>query len=532
MALPRIAPRTALRVVMVAAAAGLFGYEAWQRKHVADPAHETRGELLIEGLHDEPSRLGSLAWKPCTLRKDAATPRPSSARDRDEPRILCSTLSVPERRDRPEGPHIELKLALVEASEVAERDLVVFIAGGPGQAATETFDAVAAAFGPLLEHHHVLLVDQRGTGGSHPLRCDRDENDVEQSSLDLARVKARTVACRDKLSAGTDLSRYTTSDAVEDLEAVRQAVGAPQLDLVGISYGTRMAQQYLVHHPEGVRSVVLDGVVPNEERLGEHMGREIDNALRMGSAACVADAACKKRFGDPYATLRRAQARLVTQPASVTFRDSVTFAERTRPFGALGLVGLARLFAYATETQALLPLLVDEADHGRYGPIVALLSTEDDPLGSMYEGMSMSVLCGEDVPLITPDPADSTRLLGGDVAATLKAQCEVWPHGTPPDGFHAPLHSDKPVLLLSGERDPVTPPAYAEAVKKGLTRARHLVGKGQGHSLLGRGCVPKLVARFVDRLDPTGLDAACVDDRRCRYAASPARGRRTSCRFP
>ena len=102
-------------------------------------------------------------------------------------------------------------------------------------------------------------------------------------------------------------------------------------------------------------------------------------------------------------------------------------------------------------------------------------------------------------------------LLGNNLVDGIKASCEVWPHETRPADFHTPLKTDKPVLILEGEFDPVTPPRYGEQVMKGLGNARLIVAKGQGHNVIGRGCIPKLVGDFVDKLDPKTLEAKCVD---------------------
>ncbi|HZW52199.1 MAG TPA: alpha/beta hydrolase, partial [Rudaea sp.] len=93
----------------------------------------------------------------------------------------------------------------------------------------------------------------------------------------------------------------------------------------------------------------------------------------------------------------------------------------------------------------------------------------------------------------------------------VKAGCEVWPHAARPADFHTPLKTDKPVLILEGALDPVTPPRYGEQVVKNLSNARLIVAKGQGHNVIGRGCIPKLVGDFVDKLDPKTMDAKCVD---------------------
>jgi len=130
----------------------------------------------------------------------------------------------------------------------------------------------------------------------------------------------------------------------------------------------------------------------------------------------------------------------------------------------------------------------------------------------MTPGMALSVVCSEDVDLAQERPEDAALILGGKLIGAMRAQCEAWPKGRRPDDFHTPLKSDLPVLLLSGEYDPVTPPRYGDAVLKGLSRGRHLVALGQGHNVIGRGCMPRLVKRFVEKLETDKLDAGCIAD--------------------
>ena len=125
--------------------------------------------------------------------------------------------------------------------------------------------------------------------------------------------------------------------------------------------------------------------------------------------------------------------------------------------------------------------------------------------------LQLAVSCAEDAPWLVSDPADRDTLMGSSFVDVLRAQCEVWPRGRVPGDFHAPVTTGRPVLLFSGEFDPVTPPRYGEAVARGLPHARHLVLHGQGHGVLGVGCTPRLLGRFLDRPEPAHLDAACID---------------------
>jgi pimeloyl-ACP methyl ester carboxylesterase len=125
--------------------------------------------------------------------------------------------------------------------------------------------------------------------------------------------------------------------------------------------------------------------------------------------------------------------------------------------------------------------------------------------------MQLSVICAEDAPFLAARDQDENLILGNAIVGVTLNQCGVWPRGPVSEDFRQPLASDVPTLLLSGELDPVTPPRYADEVAKSLPRSRHLVGKGQGHILLSRGCTPQLAADFVESLDPAGLDAECLD---------------------
>jgi len=175
------------------------------------------------------------------------------------------------------------------------------------------------------------------------------------------------------------------------------------------------------------------------------------------------------------------------------------------------VVGLAFAFSYMPELSSLLPVVLDEAAQGRYAPLAALSRNAGRSMGlQMNRGMQWSVICAEDAPRYQA-PAASDRLLGPQVVRMLFAACPVWPHGQAAEGMTAPFRSDLPVLLLSGELDPVTPPRYAERVLPGLPQGRHLVAKGQGHGTINAGCMPRLLDQFIASGDAKALDATCLD---------------------
>ena len=436
----------------------------------------------------------------------------------------CSDLDVAENPAQPAGRHIGLHLAVIRSDAARPApDMAVMLAGGPGEAATQAF-ADTAAYAGVLKHHDVLLLDQRGTGGSNPLSCKETAEALRaQAPGDDApgpdEIRSRVASCLVEVRKEADPRYYTTSIAVEDLERVRRALGAPALDLIGVSYGTRVAQQYLMRHPDAVRAAVLDSAAPNQLILGQGFAASLDSALQRDFADCVAAPACKRAFNDPMQTLHQLRDGLRAHPHEVTFRDPRTFAPVSRMLTPGSLVGVVRLFAYEPETAALLPLSIDAAAHGDFAPLLGQQRLLDaDLAGDINGGMGMSVVCSEDADELRALPQDADTMLGNRLVEEIKAQCSVWPHGAMPADFHAPLRSDKPILILSGSRDPVTPPKYGEQILQGLSNARHLVLNGQGHAVLGRGCLPKLIEQFLDHPDPRKLDASCLD----RLGPTPA----------
>lgn len=503
------APRTAVVVAILVAA--FAGRQVIHHSH-ADAAPDPKPAAATDVAPAVPRewKLGSLVFHPCEL------PQPHSGLSTA---AWCAPFQVPEDREHPDGRKLTMRLAMVRSSaQVPADDPVVFLAGGPGQAATETYSSIAPAMGLVLAHRNVLLLDQRGTGGSHPLSCrEGDDHDVpggseESRGVDVAAVRKETQHCLDALSAQADVRFYTTTDAVADLEDLRQALGSPTFNVLGVSYGTRVAQQYAMRHPDAVRTLTLDGVAPNALVLGEDFAVNLDAALKAQFARCANDEACRARFADPYQTLYQLRDALRANPHKVSFRDPQTYASTQRTLSEYVLATVVRMFAYSPETAALLPLSIDAAARGDVGPLLGQAKLLTGDLGdTMDGGMQYSVICSEDADLLTSRPQDKDTILGDNMIEAFRAACSVWPHGKRPADFHQPLHGPVPTLFMSGEFDPVTPPRYGDEVLKGLPNGRHFVLKGQGHNVVARGCMPRLLDQFIDKADAKGLDGKCLE---------------------
>ena len=427
----------------------------------------------------------------------------------------CGRLTITENPAEKNGKTIELFVARVPALNPRFPDKAfTLLAGGPGQAATEFYADYASIFDRIHRSRDIVLVDQRGTGQSNMLDCPSDETDVLNFSAEY--VATLAADCLAELPG--DPRYYTTSVAVDDLDAVRRALGYATLDIYGASYGTRVAQHYLRRYPDKTRSVILDGVVPAEMILGPGIAVDAQAALDAIFLRCKNEPHCN----DSFPEIGQAFARL-----SETLRDAAV--ELTLPSPLSGemidvtldynsFAGAVRLLSYTPTTAALLPLLLYEAsENGNWQPLaaqaqMAMLSLSD----SLSEGMHNAVVCTEDAPFFDVDADERRELaktyLGQLQLESLEAICEIWPAGIIDEDFHVPLNADVPVMVLSGSVDPVTPPRYGAQAAQHLPNSMHIVADGHGHGVLTRACVAELIAEFVETASFTDLDTACVDE--------------------
>lgn len=493
--------KNAIRIAVLLAAAAFLTKPYWLKK---PDAKAKAAPVAATVKIDTGRKLGTLTFKPCSL-----------AQGSESLSAYCSTLRVPEDHSKPDGRKIDLAIAWLPAGKQAEDDPIFMLAGGPGQGARESFPSVAPAFAEARKTRHIILLDQRGTGESNPLKCENSEGEsavVEdddysaQSAIDFARKCAAVYAGK------VDVSQFSTADAIVDLDLARKAIGAASINLVGISYGTRVAQQYAKKFPASTRTVTIDGIAPLEIVLGQEHAKNLETSLDLQFARCSEDKACLQKMGNPREQLNRLLATLDKGPIPVRYRDAVSGEWQDGQFSAGHIAMLTRLLAYQPQAAALLPLQFSEANKGHVESLMALSEMVNRDVSDMImHGMQLSVMCGEDVPDLVIDPQDEKRLLGTGLVELMKAQCAVWPHKDRPADYRTPLSGKVPVLILSGEFDPVTPPRYGDMVARHLPNSRHIVVKGSGHNVLPVGCMPKLFAKFLETADAKALDISCIE---------------------
>jgi pimeloyl-ACP methyl ester carboxylesterase len=425
----------------------------------------------------------------------------------------CAFLGVPENYADPDGPELELFVARIPALTANPApDPLVLINGGPGGSAVDLYLQTRGAFEAIRRERDILLLDQRGTGRSlSGLDCELPD-DFELVTSTPDEIRATVDSCIAEFDH--DPRFFTTSVAVTDLESLRTALGIEQWNIYGVSYGTRVAQHYLRRHGSRVRTMILDGIVPAELALGPDIATDAQSALAAIFARCSASPGCNDRFRDLSERFAALRSRFAGSSIEVVLNDPVTGDPKSIELDESHLQGVIRLMSYNDATVALLPLIIDAAERGNYLPLAAQAELQIEAVEeSLGFAMHNSVVCTEDAPWFPDgnDPNAALLYLGTTVIDGLRAICESWPAGVIDDDFKEPVVSDRPVLLLSGEHDPVTPPAYAERIlDAGLGNARHVVGLGQGHGQASVGCVPRLMEEFVASADPQSLDPECL----------------------
>jgi len=442
-----------------------------------------------------PSTNDALPLEPCRLAGDL--------------KAQCGRLTVWEDRQAGSGRAIDLNIVVIPAtSSVNEPDPLFLLAGGPGQAASEVFPVMLAAFEDIRRTRDIVLVDQRGTGKSNPLDCPSLTELAEDADEEAAVLALHQ--CVTTLDA--DPRRYTTDIAMADLNDVRQALGYAQINLYGISYGSRAAMVYLQLYPETVRSVILDAVAGPELVLFLHMPRDGQRALELLFARCAGDTDCQTAFPDLPATFAALLDQLA-EPQELQLRHPLSGQLTDFTLTRDTLTQFIFNAMYSSDFVSLLPLLIYQAQEtGNLGPLVSQALMVGEQAG-ITPGLLYAVTCTEDAPLISLAEAVAlqTETYFPLTAETFLEICEGWPPGTPFSGLRQPLVSDRPVLLLSGEADPVTPPHYAEQVAANLPNGRHLTIPGYGHGVAGLHCVNEIMSQFISVASVDNLNVDCLD---------------------
>jgi len=409
-------------------------------------------------------------------------------------------------------------LRLPAISPVADADPLFLIQGGPGGSSIEMANQIHSFFSDVRKNRDLIFVDQRGTGKSNPLRC--EQASPEDLKLPEAEQREKYISlmksCAEKYQHNAAF--YTTVQAVQDLDAVRLALGYEKINLWGGSYGTRVALEYARRYPEQARTIVLDGVAPVSIALPKYFARDAMAALVAVNNECLAQTDCAAEFGDIVQKAELVLQRLNElqakgEPLEISYEhprnqraESLHLTPRT--FSSLLFMSL-----YSRDLTVLLPRAISFAEKEDYRLLAALsaLSAEQAQLMNITEGMRYSVICNEDWPLLSAsDIEQSTPFFGIPFVKDMQPICALWPKAELPADYWQPIKSDVPALMLSGKHDPVTPDVWAQTVAAYLPNSTSLSAAGGNHSISSEGCVPQLIAQFIERASMKDVKADCV----------------------
>jgi pimeloyl-ACP methyl ester carboxylesterase len=425
--------------------------------------------------------------------------------------VRCGTYEVYENRQTRRGRKIPLNVVVLPALNPSPAADPLFpLTGGPGQAATAVF---AGWFADIRRERDVVLVDQRGTGGSNRLNCEfPDAGEIIHAFIAGDFPIERIKECRAQLEKKADLRLYTTQIAMDDLDEVRGWLGYERINLYGGSYGTRPALEYLRRYPHRVRTVTLRAVSPQFMRSPLYGARDTEGSLNRLFDDCARDEACARAFPNLRGDLQTVLSRLADSPAKISVPDSKSGRTMQLTITRNFFAGALRRALYDSNLQRAIPVAIQKALAGDFSIIVPFIGQASGALESLSIGMTLCVSCSEDVSQIRPGElareAQGT-LITDEMAQSLIDVCKVWPRGKIPADFARPIKSNVPVLIFSGALDPVTPPVWAAEVAQHLPNSLHIVMDGIAHSPFP-GCASHLMTRFISTGDTNGLDTSCA----------------------
>lgn len=450
------------------------------------------------------------------------------------PEFSCGYLVVPENRATAGGRTIKVAVARAKARSADPKpDPLLYLTGGPGGPGLVLGNTLVQM--GLNRDRDVIVVDQRGTLHAQPaLTCPEiDAFTAEATGLRLQepttaqRDLAAVRTCRDRLARdGTDLSAFDTTENAADIADLRTALGIAEWNVYGVSYGSDLALQLLRDHPEGIRSIVVDSVVPPQINLIEQWWPSAAEGLRALFDACAGQPSCSRAYPELAAEFTDTVARLSTTPAVTDVPGEPGAPSRRVVIDGYTLTNLVVSATLDNRLIPDLPRAIHAIATGDAAPAAELVLASITPPGLIGYGLSYGVFCREDIAFTDAEairsaaqrvlpqlPMEVLSLI--PQSPRLVDECAVWDVGRADASVHEPVRSDVPALLLTGTLDAVTPPSQAELVAADLSRGEVIRFPGFGHGVLGPSdCALQIVLAFLD--DPTGYDAGCAADLRVR----------------
>ncbi|MBA6389610.1 alpha/beta fold hydrolase [Colwellia sp. BRX10-3] len=426
--------------------------------------------------------------------------------------VQCGTYVAPENYAKADGTKIDINFVVLPAIDNSTEKLpLMFLAGGPGQAAAELSAQIYRGFSEIRKTRDLILIDQRGTGKSHPLQCEDSLEVDPYTSLPEDFSLADIEQCIAQLKG--DLSQYNSENAIRDFDAVRAALGHQQVHIYGGSYGTRAGLVYMRMFPTSLKSVVLDSVGPIEVPIGL-FGKSAEQSFIKLIENCQNEESCATQYPElakefTAITNKLSQAAVTVEIAHPRLGTKTAFTISKDKF-----ISSIQMQLYSMETRSLVPLLIHQAYLGNYMPLAGIIAQSEGGMG-IYIGLHLNIVCNEDFPKISADmkavDADNNFAKGMSLVMVGKA-CAAWPTYQPSADFYQTVTADIPTLIMSGELDPVTPASNGEKSHVNLPNSHHIISKNNAHIVASTTCGIKIVNEFLDKQTPKELDESCLEE--------------------
>jgi pimeloyl-ACP methyl ester carboxylesterase len=432
--------------------------------------------------------------------------------------VLCGTYAVFENHQTKQGRRINLNVIVIPAlNKDSAKPPVFFFDGGPGVAATKGASFFAQRNNPYRQNHDLVLIDVRGTGKSHPLHCQtlQDKKDL-QEQFDVMYPAKSVKACFDLLSQKADLTQYTTTNIVRDVEAVRQWLGYQKIHLYGLSYGTRVAQEYMRRFSSSVESAVLHSPTSTGSRMPLFHAQFAQATLNKLFDGCSNDSLCKTYFP----SLKKEFNSLMQKGKKKPFNVAYTLTDGRQVNLSVSWDAFQtkiRSLMYEPQTLRKIPSIIHQVYRGNWKPFVSLYSEKGRYNDFIAEGLYLSVSCSEDVPFITNKEArrlTKNTFMGMYRIKQQQTACANWSKGKIPDDFLQPVNSDIPVLILVGEYDPVTPVSMAKEIASYLPNSQLVVIPQMSHGFEGLSneeCFDQIALDFIEHSGKSKIKIDCVE---------------------
>jgi pimeloyl-ACP methyl ester carboxylesterase len=429
----------------------------------------------------------------------------------DAGKISRGQLIVYEDRRARSGRQLELDVVVLHAAGKAPQpDPIFFLEGGPGKGAAVGWQRFPNLW--MRSDRDVVLMNQRGTGGSNRLTLPSQRNQDLQGFLDPPFRTDQIDEAIAELGKNADLRMYSTPDAMDDLNDLREALGYEQVNLVGGSYGTRAALVYIRRHEKTVRTAILNGVAPIEFRNPPYHAQSAQYALDKIFQRVEEDPVYRKAFPELRKKFHEILERLEDNPVKVDVTVVGTGEVVTLNLSKDAFAASLAYQMYYMDTSRRVPLLLWQAWKGDFKPFVISAIQRNRALSqSVAMGMLLSVTAAEDVVRIRPEeiePLTRDTFLGDVRVRQQIRACRDWPKSQLAEDFGQPVRSNVPVLILSGEIDPVTPPRWGEICAQNFPNSLHIVAPA-AHGVSGA-CITAIEKRFLEKASVEGLDVSCV----------------------